>query len=1215
MKKKLSVLITLVVALSLLFVLPISANAEALDGFYYDEYDGYWYYYRDGAMVMDEIIEYGNYLYAFNDWGRMYENEDFWLYDEETDEGYYYRAKVGGPLCENEWHWDDWNESWYYYGENGIAPSDEFLTVGGKRYYFEHNGCMFTDGARFDPETDTWYAFDENGAYEPIDMSTPGWKQHKGNWYYVVEDEYEQGNLYLAPSGLLTTDNGIAYLFNHKYAMATNEFVTTWEYNEEEEFYYSSYYYANAYGMPHIGWIRPYANENRPGYEYMKDAWYYFGADGKALEGYQTVNGTAYYFDVEGRMLTNDYGIVEADDDYAAYAWATDKNGIASYTYGGWLKVYDVWRYFDGSDWLEDGVHEIGGSYYLFRWGGEMLDNDTYEGYRAKKGGRLYCNEWYKEDGRWYYYDAQCRMVTDALMNIGGTYYAFDPSGEMRTNQLVFDAFGKAYILDENGVGTQATGTGWYAVGERWVYAEDGWLVHDGWKTIGGSDYFFEGYYILQDTQYGPYLFSAGGAQIKTEGWHVVDGEYYYVKNSDGEIAEGWYAVGGAVSGRWYYFFPSMAHNTVVEDYETGYVYGFDTNGRYFQVTGDGFYTSYPGLTMYIKNNKLVTDAWEYINGYWYYFDEDGWKVEGARYVDGAHYLFDSEGRLVYNNWCNVYGETFHSDAAGKVLTGYRYIDGKYYLFSEDGWLYGGGVVYDGGYTYLLHEDGSVYGYEFTPYTWYKVDGEWYYYDADDFLWEETKVIGGYEYAFDYNNQMVTDEYYDDYYFDRFGHKLMNAWQNTPYGYRYFDKDGDLYHWGYYLIDGTEYYFDYGYLKVGTFVDEYGELVTTTGGGAVISQTPLSDGWTYADGKFHYVDDGDPYYTGWVGSYYVQNGVMLYDHIVRDDGNWYYVDTNGVYVNSGWYNVGGNNYPRYIYANSNGTLKYNEWARINGVWYYFEDCYMVADTICYIDGEYHKFAKSGAWLGQIDVDASNGYANGWVYLDGDYYYSYNGRFLNGAALIDGTWYFFDYYSDMPRMLADEYWQGQYYTASGALFEKTGWQIINGHYVYFDEDSCARSGLIEVDGTQYYISRKYIDDADRVKYEYRMVSKGHVMANGKLYYASASGALSKVTAPNGWYWIENWEQYVYYKNGTLLRDGEYVINGATYYFYEDGGMASDDWIGYHYYGASGAKVTGSGWYWSDNYDGWVYVNKGKMYVEGLYYINGTAYYFYDGLWVQ
>lgn len=1226
MSKKLSLLVILVLVLSALFVLPIGAGAESLNGFV--EEDGDWYYYRDGVPVTNEVIEYGNYLYGFDDWGRMYEEESFEIYSEEEDTYFQYRAKKGGPLYENEWYRYEWDECWYYYGENGVAPHYEFVTVNGTTYYFEHAGRMFTDGAHWVDMGDfgAYYAFDKYGAYEQIDMTTTGWQQCKGNWYYVADEgDYTD----LVGGELFTADNGQTYVFNDKYAMATDELVNIWTFDGDE--WDSICYYANSYGMPYVGWIQPYINEANPDLSFRKNWWYYFDADGKALEGYHTVNGTDYYFDYEGQMLQNTYDFVYDEFGEVEYAWAANENGVASRTYGGWLRVYGNWRYFDGTSWA-DGLREIDGDYYYFA-GQELVENQSYDEYRAKVGGRLYRNEWYKdENGDWYYYGADCRMASDVVMNIGGTYYAFDDWGCMLKDTIVSDDFGDAYIVNKDGVGTRVTGTGWYKVGKYWAYAEDGTLVYDyTWKTIDGKDYFFDGYYILTDTYLDGYVLAAGGQKITTPGWHFVDGEYYYVTDTDGNTAGyGWYKV----NGRWYYFWPEMAHNTILEDNENGCVYGFDTNGGYFQITGDGFYTSWPGMKMYVENGKFVTNTWKRINGAWYYFSEYGEMATGPYYVDGECYLFSNDGKLIYNDWYYSYGDYYRSDASGKLLTGYQRLDGNYYLFSEDGWMQRGIAEYDG-YTYLLHEDGRVYGYEFKPHTWYKVDGEWYYFDEYDFLRDEVKTIDGYEYAFYGSGCMVTDDSFsywdenDDYhygYYDKSGHKLVNTWCNTPHGYRYYDSEGDYYYWGFYTIGGVEYCFMEGYLKTGTFVYN-GQIVSTTAGGAVISKTDMSDGWTYSDGHYYYVKNGDHYYTGWVGSYYVIDGQMVYHNIIDDNGNYYYINANGVYIRSGWQKLSYYGDTAYLYANANGTLKCNEWAKIGGTWYYFDNIYMAADGTYEIDGEEHEFAANGAWLGKKGTAAVNpnktGYANGWVYLNGKYYYSFNGTFLQGNQYIDGAWYRFGYgYGEdeeqdlrFYQMLSDEFYNGLYYTKSGALYEGTGWHLINGKYVYFDGQSRLQTGLITVNGTKYYIAGKYINEyTENEKLIYYMLANEYLLYDGTLYYASAGGALSKVAKPNGWYWINTRDTYVYYKNGTMLSDGEYVINGTTYLFYGSGEMASDTWEGYTYYTASGAKAT-NGWYWCERAQGWVYVKNGKMYVNGLYYINGTAYYFSDGFWVK
>ena len=61
------------------------------------------------------------------------------------------------------------------------------------------------------------------------------------------------------------------------------------------------------------------------------------------------------------------------------------------------------------------------------------------------------------------------------------------------------------------------------------------------------------------------------------------------------------------------------------------------------------------------------------------------------------------------------------------------------------------------------------------------------------------------------------------------------------------------------------------------------------------------------DGKWYYYSEGKPY-TGWVGSYYISQGVMCTNtYIDEDDDNnaVYYVDHEGVYQRNSWVKIPG----------------------------------------------------------------------------------------------------------------------------------------------------------------------------------------------------------------------------------------------------------------------------------------------------------------------
>ena len=73
---------------------------------------------------------------------------------------------------------------------------------------------------------------------------------------------------------------------------------------------------------------------------------------------------------------------------------------------------------------------------------------------------------WHKIDGKWYYFNSDCKMLT-GWQSIDGRWYYFEPSGDMRT--------------------------GWVKWHDRWYYLheENGDMVSDEFRKVGGAWYRF----------------------------------------------------------------------------------------------------------------------------------------------------------------------------------------------------------------------------------------------------------------------------------------------------------------------------------------------------------------------------------------------------------------------------------------------------------------------------------------------------------------------------------------------------------------------------------------------------------------------------------------------------------------------------------------------------------------------------------------------------
>ena len=235
-------------------------------------------------------------------------------------------------------------------------------------------------------------------------VNARGWVQQGTEWYYqdssdefVTETIQASGNskFYLGEDGAMMRDyfledyNGATYYFGSNGAMVTNTWVA----------------------------IDSSLVENQPSYE--TDAyWYYFGGNGKALKGKDTlkpttIDGRKYIFNANGQMCTgwvSDDGSVgtvnpeDTDNPFAEalYYCGGDNDGVVR---TGWVSYYDGYETSD-DDW--------------------RADLDTIYFYFNPQNGK----KTYSADGE----------GTAKTKNINGRTYAFNEEGIMYTGWNAYDS-------------------------------------------------------------------------------------------------------------------------------------------------------------------------------------------------------------------------------------------------------------------------------------------------------------------------------------------------------------------------------------------------------------------------------------------------------------------------------------------------------------------------------------------------------------------------------------------------------------------------------------------------------------------------------------------------------------------------------------------------------------------------------------------------------
>lgn len=746
----------------------------------------------------------------------------------------------------------------------------------------------------------------------------------------------------------------------------------------------------------------------------------------------------------------------------------------------------------------------------------------------------------------------------------------------------------------------------WYqnSNGTWYYYDENGNSVSYKAITIDGKIYYFGGDgMIASDTYYidgNWYLADASGARVLTNGWYQKKGYWYYVKE-DGSLYTGFLSDGGHT----YRLTPIMTVNQpfFCGDYGDE-AYAADANG-YVSKCADGFYGMPDGgPTYYVSDGKIIRNTWKNIDGNWYYFGENSiMEINGSTKIENKRYYFYSDGIMASNGWIyGISGTWYYAYASGELATGDTWINGTLYHFNEDGSLKTEVNKTENGYT-LYGDDGEVIG-TIDSEGWNLVDGN-YYYLANGSLVKgiDYQTPDGAWYVFDYQGRMVKNKYEWNRWLSE-GGWAYTGWILKAGTWYYADlKTAQLYK-GFQTVNGVEYYFDEtnGAMLVGEKVVD-GKIVKTDASGAVTVSEIAADGWSRCDGEYYYYQNGKPY-TGWVGAYYVSNGLMLRDTAVVDrSGNQYWVNEYGVYQTNTWVNDGNS------YAKADGTLAEDEWLAIGNKTYYFSGTGKMTEDF-YLDGCIYVLDEDGGYVLTADLH------DGWNLIQDEYYYQAGSRLASGKMEINGSTYYFKDGKMMTNMASkDGVFDGYFdycYGADGAMLTGAGWKSINGNWYYLNNRSQYIKYWARIDGKMYYFmpGSEYAYEAfwgDINLDEVGIMCTGYRVINHKLYYFDQDGVCQGVCGPkDGWY---NANGIWYFMKGGLVSTGMISVNGANYILGPDGKMYANTVAnsnGLRYVNADGVVVTTHGWLLTS--DGYVYIQANGTVCTGVQVIDGVTYYF-------
>jgi glucan-binding YG repeat protein len=874
-----------------------------------------WYY-------LDKNGSYNSYS-VFRDGGKYY----FWMDDGRVlcndytfSDGYAYRAKDDCSLFVNEWYISEYGSKYYYGAEGKASTNDCVQTIGGKQYLFEGYGQLNINGTS--TIDGVIYISDAFGI--ATKASQNGWCKCGDYWYY-----FENGSKITSKVKKI---GSFYFGFDYNGHMYANRLFSMNRYNANGTYIGTGYYYADSEGHLYINKWRQYGGE-----------WFYYGADGARVSGWQTIAGTRYFFNpgYDGNMLRSCY-VMDGNDIYrlgsdGAAKKVTNPNNL----------FYDVYErfavYYDNGTRVRNTWKEINKKWFYFDSSGSPIHGDVRNikniYYAFNTDGTMATTGWVKLNGYTYYVKNEKGYLATGEQQIGDKYYYFENNGRMRTGIINYN--NKIYFLNPDGSWAATAKEGWNSVQGTWYYVKDGELVCGQELELADGTYYFN-YYgaMVKNEVVNQKYYGADGKQVTKTGWYKVDTKWIYIQNGsmlyDGvkTINKTEYAFdyqGFMVSNSWYEGVYYNADGIAVK-----------------KSTKDGWQL-YGGKYYYYKNGSLVRNAW--VGDY--YIGSEGYMLRNTETPD--NYYVGNDGKYVKNTVIN--GIVVKSN--GKIASNeFVTIGGKKYYATRYGHTCNYEAYVIGNNLYQFKYT-NVNGYSVTEYVktiatnvqnnkWYQFGNQWAYVRDGQVILNGIAEIGGANYYFS-NGVMITDvlteastssNYYYDYdngrvtNFGSDGKEVKNrsGWVGGFYygadhktSFGWVQVNGKLYHGysdpgrsEYEVINGRIYQFD---TKTGAFKNEVYKY----------------NGWLQVGSDWYYFENGtavrDAKTIGKATYAFDYDGRMLKNSILySNNGDRYYVNSEGIIdTTSGFRTVNG----QQIYIDKDGKVAMGIRV-INGKTYYFE---------------------------------------------------------------------------------------------------------------------------------------------------------------------------------------------------------------------------------------------------------------------------------------